>query len=95
MLATLLEDDTDRGDLNIPVVAPLDLIRLDDRPSDHVTCTDFLTAACGLVLGVGLATGPLYPDLIALVKTCLPRRFRPVRNGRSRPARNLRSWLGI
>jgi hypothetical protein len=44
------------------------------RRGDEVACTDFLKAACGLMLGIGFTTGPLYPDLMALFRTFLPRR---------------------
>lgn len=50
------------------------------------------TRAAGLIVGLGLATGPLYPDLVALAKK-LSRAKRPVfgrrwpfRRGRPRPA---------
>jgi hypothetical protein len=69
------------------------------RRGDEVPCTDFLKAACGLMLGIGLTTGPLYPDLMALFRTFLPRRT-PLANSpqRSRarrkgPLRSLRRWL--
>lgn len=100
LLATLLEGGVNRRNLEIPSMSPLELVQPEDRPENQVKCTDFLTAACGLVLGVGLATGPLYPDLIALVRTCLPTRTRPasrlprLRRG-IRPLRSLGSWLGI
>ncbi len=42
------------------------------RRGDEVPCTDFLKAACGLMLGIGLTTGPLYPDLMALCRNFLP-----------------------
>jgi hypothetical protein len=101
LLATRIESDRDPEVAAARESAPLDLMGPPDRPEDEsVACTDFLTAACGLVLGIGLATGPLYPDLIALVRTCLPRRPRliartAIRKGRRRPSRGLRGWLGI
>lgn len=51
------------------------------------------TRAAGLIVGLGLATGPLYPDLVALAKKRLSRAKRfasarrwPFRGGRSRSA---------
>jgi hypothetical protein len=101
LLASLFETDRAPEPAIDRDLAPLELMGRPDRPEDEsVACTDFLTAACGLVLGVGLATGPLYPDLIALVRTCLPRRARPAARassgkGRRRPRGGLRDWLGI
>lgn len=43
------------------------------------------TRAAGLIVGLGLATGPLYPDLVALAKKKLSRGKRPA--GRRRPFR--------
>jgi len=50
------------------------------------------TRAAGLIVGLGLATGPLYPDLIALARKKLARAKRPAirrrwlfRGGRTRP----------
>ena len=71
------------------------------RRGDEVACTDFLKAACGLMLGIGLTTGPLYPDLMALVRNSLPRRATlanaPRRSGARRkgPLRSFRRWLGL
>jgi hypothetical protein len=71
------------------------------RRGDEVACTDFLKAACGLMLGIGLTTGPLYPDLMALVRNFLPRRASlanaPRRSGARRkgPLRSFRRWLGL
>jgi len=68
-------------------------------PGDEPACTDFLKAACGLMLGIGLTTGPLYPDLMALCRNFLPRRTPPAnspRRSRARrksPLRSLRRWL--
>jgi hypothetical protein len=50
-------------------------------------------------LGVKLATSPLYPDLIGLVRTCLPRAVRPrgrthrASGNRNRPLQKFMSWL--
>ncbi len=69
------------------------------RRGDEVPCTDFLKAACGLMLGIGLTTGPLYPDLMALCRNFLPGRTplanSPRRSGARRkgPLRSLRRWL--
>ena len=71
------------------------------RRGDEVACTDFLKAACGLMLGIGLTTGPLYPDLMALFRNFLPRRTplanSPWRSGARRkgPFRSFRRWLGL
>lgn len=102
LLATLppaLGRDASPADSSVPDLTPLTLSRPEEQARDEAARTDFLTSACGLVLGVGLATGPLYPDLIGLVRTCLPRAVRP--RGRTRRApgsRNLplhkfMSWL--
>jgi hypothetical protein len=69
------------------------------RHGDAVACTDFLKAACGLMLGIGLTTGPFYPDLMALVRNFLPRRTplanspRRSRARRKGPLRSLCRWL--
>ncbi len=71
------------------------------RRGNEVTCTDFLKAACGLMLGIGFTTAPLYPDLLALFRNFLPRRTplanspRPSRARRKGPLRSLRRWLGL
>ena len=57
----------------LPALPPLDVPGA-LRRGDEVACTDLLKAACGLMLGIGLTTGPLYPDLMALVRNFLPRR---------------------
>jgi hypothetical protein len=83
----------------VPDLTPLTLCRPEEQARDEAARTDFLTSACGLALGVGLATGPLYPDLIGLVRTCLPRAVRP--RGRTRrasgsripPLQKFMSWL--
>ena len=68
------------------------------RRGDEVACTDFLKAACGLMLGIGLTTGPLYPDLMALFRNFLPRRTplanSPRRSGARRKARSAASGAG-
>ena len=70
------------------------------RRGDVVPCTDFLKAACGLMLGIGLTTGPLYPDLMALCRNFLLRRTplanspRQSRARRQGPLRHFRRWLG-
>jgi hypothetical protein len=43
--------------------------------ADHVA-PDYLTAACGLALGLGLTAGPLFPDILALI-TSGSSRWRP------------------
>jgi len=82
-------------------LTPLTLSEPEEQASDDAARTDFLTSACGLVLGVGLATGPLYPDLIGLVRTCLPRAVRPpgkIRRNAGRgnhPLQKFMSWLRL
>ena len=105
LLATLptLDDPAESGDpmAGFTDVAAIKIRRADPGPEgEDPACTDFLTAACGLALGVGLTSGPLYPDLMALVRTWLPSRLRrrnlalAVRSGRSRPSRLLARWFG-
>jgi len=83
----------------VPDLTPLTLSRPEEQASDDSARTDFLTSACGLVLGIGLASRPLYPDLIGLVRTCLPRAVRPPSKGRRtwagriHPLRKIMSWL--
>lgn len=84
----------------LPALPPLDVPGA-LRRGDEVACTDLLKAACGLMLGIGLTTGPLYPDLMALVRNFLPRRASlaslPRRSGARRkgPLRSFRRWLGL
>jgi len=84
----------------LPALPPLEVSGA-LRRGDEVACTDFLKAACGLMLGIGLTTGPLYPDLMALVRNFLPRRpslaNAPRRSGARRkgPLRSFRRWLGL
>ena len=40
---------------------------------DDEFAPDYLTAACGLALGLGLTTGPLFPDVLALIASRSPR----------------------
>ena len=58
--------DTGQQLARLPVVPPVEVFG-DLRRGDEVACIDFLKAACGLMLGIGFTTGPLYPDLMALV----------------------------
>jgi len=39
---------------------------------------DYLTAACGIVLGISLTSSPLYPDLMSLIRRKTRLRFRLV-----------------
>jgi hypothetical protein len=81
--------------------APVELAAIDARGVSEEHRPDFLTAACGLLLGIGLTTGPLYPDLFALVRTCLPRRtfalpgLLKARTFRKSSFRTFRKWLGF
>ncbi len=69
--------------------------------SEEPSGTDFVRAACGLMLGIGLTTGPLYPDLMPLVRKLLPRRVCPSSptgrgsTGQKTPLRSLKRWLGL
>lgn len=86
---------------SLPALPPLEISGSVRRGGDELACTDFLKAACGLMLGIGLTTGPLYPDLMALVRTCLPRRNfltgrpRGSRAYRKGPLGSFRRWLGL
>jgi hypothetical protein len=42
---------------------------------ETLECPDFVKAACGLALGVGLTSGPLFPDLIASLPGRMPKWF--------------------
>jgi hypothetical protein len=71
------------------------------RRGEEAACTDYLRAAYGLLLGIGLITGPLYPDLMALVRNVVPRRT-PLANsagreraGRRDLVRGFWHWLGL
>jgi hypothetical protein len=71
----------------------------DQGGGQEASCTDFVTAAFGLVLCVGLTGGPLFPDLIALVRTCRPKIEKagnwqlPRGSSRRKSLLGLRSWL--
>ena len=45
---------------------------------------DYVKAACGLALGLGLTTGPLFPDLIASLPGRLPKWLSVLRSRRGR-----------
>jgi hypothetical protein len=51
-------------------------------PGDHSEPPDYVTAAWGLALGVGLSTGPLFADLLSVVQGRLPRWLLGVRGRR-------------
>jgi hypothetical protein len=103
VLATLTAPETlpdsDRQLAGLPAAQPMD-VHGDFRGSD-VGCTGFLKAACSLTLAMGFTTGPLYPDLLALVRKEQPRRISlanmPARSctPRNGPVRRCRHWLGI
>jgi hypothetical protein len=72
------------------------------RAAEHSQSPDYVTAAWGLALGVGLTTGPLFPDLLAVVQARLPKWLLGARvtkrvGERPRPGRRrfagLRDWL--
>ncbi len=104
VLATLLapENLPDPGQqlARLPALPPLEVSGA-LRRGDEAACNDFLKAACGLMLGIGLTTGPFYPDLMALVRNFLPRRASPAnaprRSGARRkgPLRSFRRRLGL
>lgn len=45
-------------------------------PVPTAVSADYCTAACGLVLGISLTAGPLYPDLLTLLQAWLRRKSR-------------------
>ena len=70
---------------------------------ETLECPDFVKAACGLALGLGLTSGPLFPDLITSLPRRLPkwfsvlrshsrRRVFPRESKRVAPSR-IRNWL--
>lgn len=38
-------------------------------PQGEPTAPDYLTAACGLAIGLGLTAGPLFPDILSLISS--------------------------
>ena len=104
LLATLPAVETAAEEGSATGLSDLAPIRIHEAAPDlegrEFACTDFFTAACGLALGVGLTAGPLYPDLMALVRTWLPTRLRrggstpPARTARKRASDLLARWLG-
>ncbi|MGC8640207.1 MAG: hypothetical protein ACP5XB_10075 [Isosphaeraceae bacterium] len=74
---------------------------LDPHPAPDLLPPDFFEATCGLILGISLTAGPLYPDLMAMVRNWLPsrpRRSRPISTLRTRASRSGHhppSWLGL
>jgi hypothetical protein len=81
-------------------LGPVEVLQADRvNAGEDPASTDFLTAACGLILGVSLTSGPLYPDLLALVRTWLPLRLRrgsqplTVRSERNRRLSFLARWF--
>jgi hypothetical protein len=103
LLATLSprpDDSAKEEDLVAQIsIKPLLPSRSGQIAGEESGCTDFVAAAFGLVLGVGLTGGPLFPDLIALVRTCRPRtespdnQIRPRGSSLKRSLLRLRSWL--
>jgi hypothetical protein len=96
LLATLpvcpTQEESSQDIAQISALDPFKLSRPEEQASEELARTDFLTSACGLVLGASLATAPFYPDLISLVRTCIPRRARRLGQARS-PRRNLLQFL--
>ena len=61
--------------------------------TDEAVCTDFFNTACGLLLGSGLTSVPLYPDMMTFVHHWLPRRMGRAIRSRADPERLKRlSW---
>jgi hypothetical protein len=69
--------------------------------ADDPTISDFASAAFGLLLGASLATGPFYPDLIAMIRPYVTRplhvrsRLRVTAESSRNSIRRLRSWLSL
>jgi hypothetical protein len=102
LLATLqLSPDVNQAATDLAEVGPIAPVQvsvLNAQRESEEHRPDFLTAACGLLLGIGLTTGPLYPDLFALVRTRLPRRtiaLPKARKFKRSSFRTFRKWLGI
>jgi hypothetical protein len=72
VLATLSpQEPMATGREGIDELAPVRPSDVADEPgpkSHRLRSADFLTAACGVVLGVSLTSGPLYPDLATLIR---------------------------
>jgi hypothetical protein len=73
--------------------------KLDQRAHTSLIHGDFVAAACGLALGLSLTAGPLYPDLLTLVRSWAPRRGRRPSQPSVEPTprsakRRPRTWLG-
>jgi len=51
--------------------------------TDRSDCPDYVKAACGLALGVGLTSGPLFADLLASVQARLPKWMRRQKGDKS------------
>ncbi len=66
----------DEHQLGLPADSRFQVIQPDPDLSGGAICTDFFTTASGLLLGIGLTSGPLYPDMITFVRHWLPRRMR-------------------
>jgi hypothetical protein len=60
----------------LPAEWRFQVIRPGTDQAEESVCTDFFTTACGLLLGIGLTSGPLYPDMMGFVRHWLPRRMR-------------------
>ncbi|HKI40388.1 MAG TPA: hypothetical protein VKA66_08370, partial [Mycobacterium sp.] len=59
---------------NLPMAeAGVALAAESPSPSDRPEFPDYIKAACGLALGVGLTSGPLFPDLLTSVRARLPK----------------------
>jgi hypothetical protein len=90
VLATLSPTEAQATDSEgIAEHSPLPPLEAPEAPATgrrHVAAADFLTAACGIVLGVSLTSGPLYPDFLSLLRRTRPRYYLPVENAESSPA---------
>jgi hypothetical protein len=60
-----VDDSIDKGPLVLALAMP--------RSTERSESPDYAKAAWGLALGVGLATGPLFPDLVMAVQARMPK----------------------
>jgi hypothetical protein len=70
--------------LAAPPDRSVELVSEVSSPANRRGYPDYIKAACGLVLGLGLTSGPLFSDLIASVRKRSPRWISRLRSGRRR-----------
>ena len=51
------------------------LAALSTSPTDRSEFPDYVKAACGLIMGLGLTSGPLFPDLMQSLRSRVPQWF--------------------